>query len=84
MFSFKLTTLSDDLLIHYNAERVFVKETNKGCSVLIEAEGASLSAGVPGSLLGAFAPPGSPLPRTPAGVFAPSAPIKKILNPYWL
>jgi len=28
----------------------------------------SLSAGVPGSLLGANAPVGSPLPRTPAGV----------------
>jgi len=35
---------------------------------LISAPGASLSAGVAGSLLGAKAPVGSPLLRTPAGV----------------
>ena len=49
--------------------------------LLISAPGASLSAGVPGSLLGALAPAGSPLPRTPAGVFAPSAPINRELFP---
>jgi inner membrane protein len=46
--------------------------------MLICAPGASLSAGVPGSLLGAKAPVGSPQPRTPAGVFAPSAPINMV------
>jgi hypothetical protein len=44
---------------------------------LIGAPGTSLSAGVPGSLLGAEAPVGSPQPRTPAGVFVPSAPINE-------
>ncbi|MCM3118420.1 hypothetical protein M3610_24725, partial [Neobacillus sp. MER 74] len=27
-----------------------------------------------------FAPAGSPLPRTPAGVFVPSAPINRVLK----
>jgi hypothetical protein len=40
--------------------------------LLISAPGASLSAGVPGSLLGAALLRGLPLPRTPAGVCAPS------------
>jgi hypothetical protein len=35
---------------------------------MICAPGTSLSAGGTGSLLGAYAPVGSPLPRTPAGV----------------
>jgi hypothetical protein len=38
--------------------------------MLISAPGGKRFAGVPGSLLGALAPAGSPLPRTPAGVFA--------------
>jgi hypothetical protein len=47
---------------------------------LISVPGASLSAGVPGSLLIAFGAAGSPQPRTPAGVFAPSAPINGCKN----
>jgi hypothetical protein len=46
--------------------------------LLICAPGASLSAGGPGSLLGTKVPAGSPLPLTPAGVFAPSAPINRV------
>jgi hypothetical protein len=46
--------------------------------LLISALGTSLSAGVPGSLLGAEAPAGSPLPRTPAGVCVPSAQINEL------
>jgi hypothetical protein len=42
--------------------------------------GHLLSAGVPGSLLGAKAPVGSPQPRTPAGVKVPSAPINIAKN----
>jgi hypothetical protein len=56
---------------------IFINSLLMVGGMLIGAEGASLSAGVPGSLLCALAPAGSPLPRTPAGVFAPSAPINR-------
>jgi hypothetical protein len=46
--------------------------------LLIGAPCTSLSAGGTGSLLVAKAPAGSPLPRTPAGVFVPSAPINRV------
>jgi hypothetical protein len=45
---------------------------------LIFIPSASLSAGVPVSLLRAKAPAGSPLTRTPAGVFAPGTKINRV------
>jgi hypothetical protein len=61
-----------NFLFYLNLIQVFIKMFLP-IGLLISAPGASLSAGVPGSLLGAALLWGLPLPRTPAGVCAPVA-----------